>query len=205
MGPGVPHSVISLQQPECRPVSTVVSGSHFLNRFSMGPTLHASIKHAFWHDVWTNATHDDRDFSIARMLVWQALSMDAGAEWPFQGENLYSLLVMGLVPSLLQSLPFKSHDDKGVPQGEDEPVEDAEDATAARTWLERYDPTEKSAESPNHSQTFLAAVRHEMVGVSQLIVFQLPPSDMEQFQQFWTSARSLFIDEYTRRCEYNRS
>ena len=106
MGPGVPHTVVSLQKAGCQHVPTVMMGSHCLNRSTMLATLHGAIKHAFWHDVWTNATHDDRDFSIARMLVWQAMRMDAGTPWPFKGQNLYALLVMGIIPLLLQSLPF---------------------------------------------------------------------------------------------------
>jgi|SRR5271170_1101939 len=197
MGPGVPHSVISLQQPGYRPVSTVMTGSHCLNRFSMAPTLYTSIKHAFWHDVWTNATHDDRDFAVARMLLWQAMRMEADAEHPFKGENLYSLLVMGLVPFVLQSLPFHAY---AAAEG------NAKDGgTTAKQWLERYDPMEDSEHSSRPSDMFLTAVRHHMVKLSRLILFQLGPEDMKQFQRFWVTARGLFVDEYERRCQYTRS
>ena len=131
--------------------------------------------------------------------------MDAGTEWPFQGENLYSLLVMGLVPFLLQSLPFKEYSHPGIEPGERMEADEPDKVKAAKNWLEHYDPTTKSAESPGPSAVFLTAVRHEMVEVSNMIVSLLPPSDMEQFQQFWTSVRSLFIDEYMSRCKYNHS
>ncbi len=189
MAPGVPHSVISLQQPECLPVSTVMSGSHCLNHFRMAATLHGSIKHAFWHDVWTNATHDDCDFAIAHMLVWQAMHMESEAEWPFQGQNLYSLLVMGLVPFVLQSLPFHAHNKVGEGQAREA------DATA-ECWLELYNPIEDSKHAPSPSDVFLTAVHRNMVQVSHLIISNLPSSDVKHFQQFWVMARSLFLDEY---------
>ncbi len=196
MAPGVPHSIISLQQPECLPVSTVMSGSHCLNCFCMAATLHGSIKHAFWHDVWTNATHDDCDFAIACMLVWQAMHMESEAEWPFQGQNLYSLLVMGLVPFVLQSLPFHAHNKVGEGQ-----VREA-DATAEH-WLELYNPIEDSKHVPSPSNVFLAAIHHNMVQVSHLIISNLPSSDVKHFQQFWVTAWSLFLDKYKCWCKYN--
>lgn len=211
MGPGVPHSVISLQKPGCRPVSTVMSGSHCLNRFSMAATLHASIQHAFWHDVWTNATHDDRDFSIARMLAWQVMHMEAMEEWPFKGEDLYALLVMGLVPFVLRSLPFAAHILVDSTHGEEMELDEvdaelakAADATVA-LWLQTYDPTTNSDVAPTPSKAFLTAVRDEMPRISQLIISKLPSSAREAFRLFWTDTRELFIEEYERRCEYNRS
>src|SRR5260370_1757866 len=175
MAPGVPHSVISLQQPECLPVSTVMSGSHCLNCFRMATTLHGSIKHAVWHDVWTNATHNDCDFAIACMLVWQAMHMESEAEWPFQGQNLYSLLVMGLVPFVLQSLPFHAHNK--VKEGQ---VKEAN--PTAECSLELYNPIEDSKHAPSPSDGFLMAVHCNMRQVSCLIILKLPSSDGKHFQ-----------------------
>jgi hypothetical protein len=168
----------------------------------MVPTLHASIKHTFWHDVWTNAMHDDRDFVIARMLAWQAMQMDGNKDWPFKGKDLYSLLVMGRIPFLLHSLPFKARGQDGAQQ-QDEMDPDAPKEAAGIDWLERYDPTVAFSDSSNPSTAFLTAVRREMAKISRLITFQLPPSDIEQFQKFWKSARLLFIEEYKSRCLYN--
>jgi hypothetical protein len=150
----------------------------------MVASLHGAIKHAFWHDVWTNATHDDRDFSIARMLVWQAMRMDAGADWPFKGKNLYALLTMGVLPLVLQSLPFSSQ--------------------AGAEWLDHYDPLDKPPFIPTPSDTFLHSVREKMAEVTRLIIRQLPGPELAAFQCFWEDQRAIFIQEFQRRCKYNK-
>jgi hypothetical protein len=146
-------------------------------------SLHGAIKHAFWHDVWTNATHDDRDFSIARMLVWQAMRMDAGAAWAFTGTNLYALLVMGILPLLLQSLPFSTR--------------------AGTEWLAHYDPLDSPPLISTPSDAFLHSVREKMAQVARLIIQQLPRPEVAMFQQFWKNQRAIFIKEFERRCRYN--
>jgi hypothetical protein len=210
LGPGVPHCVMSLQKPGHRAVSTVMYGSHFLNRFSMEATLYSSIQHAFWHDVWTNATHDDRDFSIARMLAWQALRMRANAEWPFTGRNLYALLAMGMVPTSLLSLPFHMHAPKKEVPGDEMEVDEVEaellraaDATAA-LWLTTYDPTADSNDIPSPAKAFLVAVRQEMGKISRLIHSKLPHEDVHAFDRYWSHVREVFLVEFERRCQYNR-
>jgi len=115
----------------------------------MTATLHSSIKHALWHDVWTNATHDDCNFAIAHMLVWQAMHMESEAEWPFQGQNLYSLLVMGLVPIVLQSLPFHAY--KEVEEGQA-----MEAGETGKCWLELYSPIEDSKHASRSSPSSIS-------------------------------------------------
>jgi len=150
----------------------------------MVASLHGAIKHTFWHDVWTNATHDDCDFSIARMLTWQAMRMDAGAAWPFKGSNLYALLALGILPLLLQSLPF---------------------STQARTeWLDHYDPLNNPPFIPTPSDTFLHSVREKMAQVTRLIMQQLPGPELAGFQRFWEHQRAIFIQEFECRCTYNK-
>lgn len=184
MGPGVPHTVVSLQRAGCRYVPAVMSGSHCLSRFSMLASLHSAIKHAFWHDVWTNAMHDDRDFSIARMLVWQLMHMDASTAWPFKGKNLYALLVMGILPLLLQSLPFSTR--------------------AGTEWLDHYDPLNNLPFESTPSDTFLHGIREKMAQVAHLIIKHLPAMELAKFQQFWEDERTIFIQEFERRCKYNK-
>lgn len=206
MGPGVPHTVVSLQRPGCRPVSTVMLGSHFYNRFSMWRTLVASIRHALWHDVWTNAVHDDRDYSIARMLAWQEMRMrgDADGESPFQGRELYALLVMGMLPFILQSIPFPTAAvDADDASGEEMAVDSAE--AAGKCWLETYDPLKMLAYIPTPSDALLDAVRHAMVSVAQSILSRFSPSQSREFLKVWADARTIFIAEYESRCQYNHS
>jgi hypothetical protein len=172
----------------------------------MVATLHASIKHIFWHDVWTNAIHDDRDFSIARMLVWQEMRMAAGADWPFKGDNLNALLVMGRLPSVLQSVPFWIYTRREVTEEEMEVDEGTLDVgVVEKDWLEHYDPMRDPPYVSRPSDDFQKAVRLEMVRLSKLIIWQLTPSERQSFQLFWADTRKVFIQEYERRCEYNLS
>src|SRR5260370_31298877 len=90
-------------------------------------------------------------------------------------------LVMGLVPFVLQSLPFHAHNKLGEGQ-----VREA-DATAEH-WLELYNPIKDSKHAPSPSNVFLAAVHHNMVQVSHLIISNLPSSDNMHFQQVWIFA-----------------
>src|SRR6266849_1893662 len=204
MLPGMPHFVFSAYQPERRPVSAVVSGSHCLSRFTMEASLLASIKHAFWHDVWTNATHDDRDFLIARMLIWQQMWMEQNAEWPFVGVNLYALLAMGRLSLLLRSAPFSLH-----PQNEQSPdamdTDEDEDLEESCRWLESYDPTRDLLGDDNAADRLLSKVRHEMVQVVGAIRRKLSPSEDAAYGAFLKEKRRIFMDEYERRCNYNRS
>ncbi len=108
----------------------------------------------------------------------------------------------GRIPFLLHSLPFKADTRDGAQQ-RDKIDPDTPKEGAGIDWLERYDPTLAFSDSSNPSAAFLTAVRREMAKISRLIAFQLPPSDIEQFQKFWKSARSLFIEEYKSRCLYN--
>ena len=147
-------------------------------------SLRGAIKHALWHDVWTNSTHDDRDFSIARMLAWQAMRMHSGVAWPFQGKNLYALLVMGIIPRLLQSVPFSTKTDAA--------------------WLARYDPLSDAPHVPSPSNNLLQSVHKKMAQVSHLIIQQLAAPELAQFQRFWADERAMFIQEFESRCKYNR-
>lgn len=176
MGPGVPHAIVSLQQPGCCPVSTVMVGSHFYNWFSMWGTLIAAIRHALWHDVWTNAVHDDCDYSIARMLVWQEMHMraDADDKSPFQGRELYTLLVMGMLLFILQSIPFPTAADDDA-SGEEMEVDRMLEAgrvteAAGKHWLETYDPLNTLAYNPTPSNDLLDTVCHAMASVAHSIL-----------------------------------
>jgi hypothetical protein len=194
----------------------VMLGSHFYNRFSMWRTLVAAIRHALWHDVWTNALHDDRDYCIARMLVWQEMRMrgDADGSWPFpetpfEGRELYALLVMGMLSFILQSMPFSTtttDDASGEEMEVDGTLEAGEGAeVAGRRWLETYDPLQTFAYAPTPSDVFLDAVRRDMALVAHSILSRFSPSQSQEFLQVWADARSIFIQEYERRCQYNRS
>lgn len=199
----MPHSVVSLQRPGYRPVSTVMLGSHFYNQFSMWPTLVAAITHALWHDVWTNAEHDDRDYSIARMLAWQEMRMRAGAQWPFEGRDLHALVVMGMLPFIFQSLPFSidaADDASGEEMEVDGTTTDAGKGEKAlgKRWLETYNPLATCPDPKNPSDRLLDTVRHDMALLAHSILSRLSSSQTQEFLQVWSDARSIFIMEYER-------
>jgi hypothetical protein len=147
----------------------------------MHESLCGAIKHSWWHDVWTNATHDDRDLCIARMLTWQRMRMNSGADWPFQGQNLYALIAMGFLPRLLQSFPH-----------------------AGNEWLDHYNPLDNPPYIPTPSEAFLNSIRQKMAEVSDLIVGELPLLEQGQFQQFWREQREVFEEEFKSRRQYNQ-
>jgi hypothetical protein len=66
--PGLPHAVFSVAKQGQKPTCVVMSGSHFISEYSLPLMLEAAISHSAWHDVWTNATHDDVIFHIDWML-----------------------------------------------------------------------------------------------------------------------------------------
>lgn len=61
------------------------------------------IRHAIWHNDWSNDQHDNIVITIARMLKWQLI---AQRQRPFQGRNLYALIMMGKFNLLLDGLPY---------------------------------------------------------------------------------------------------
>lgn len=68
MPPGLPHAVFSVSLQGYRPTSVLMSGSHFISEHSLPAMLEASISHSLWHDIWTNALHDDKIAHMAWML-----------------------------------------------------------------------------------------------------------------------------------------
>lgn len=88
------------------PQSVAMSGSHFLSHFTMVQSLYTAISYAIWQNIWANAEHNDCNYTIAKMLVWQAHFQGGNA--PFKGKNLYTLLMFGKLhhpPPLLEPLP----------------------------------------------------------------------------------------------------
>jgi hypothetical protein len=187
MPPGTFHAVFTVDIPFLGPKSTVMTGSHFLSRHTMAASLFAAISHVFWHDLWTNATHDDRDYTIARMLAWQAYASPSNA--PFEGKNLYALLVFGKLPHLLRSLPWKkSH-------------------ALASSWLRRFDPLAALPDGgldqfPAHR--LLQDVRAYMGRLCDRIVLGLKPQQREDYREFWEDARAFYTMEFEAREQYNR-
>src|ERR1700694_722389 len=103
MPPNTRHAVATLMKRDGPYEPTVMRGYHAMNRHTMVRTLYGSIDHALFHDVWSNTSHDDRDFSIGHMLAWQ----ESGNPKPFKGDALYALLFLGKNAAYLRSPPHE--------------------------------------------------------------------------------------------------
>lgn len=169
-----------------------MSGSHFLSRHTLDISLYAAISNAFGNDIWTDAVHDDRDYTTSRMLSWQVHSHGAGAPLPFKGKGLYALLMFGSLHPLLRSLPIRTL------------------GKSDAAWLESFDPEEyftnveawRLEEYP--AQKFLASVREGMPRMSHYIASKMSLEELEAYREFWQEVRSFFIAEFKARVRYNK-
>jgi hypothetical protein len=180
MPPGMFHSVFTVDLPSLGPRSVVMSGSHFLSRYTMDQTLYASISHTFWHDVWTNATHDDRDYTIARMLAWHILHPR------FTGVNLHALLLLGTRHKHLRSLPLKQSPSKDP------------------SWLHAFDPTKNQADLDRikdfPARQLLYKVRKYMEEeLCGFIYDGMSKSDRESYVTFWGRIGKFYEKEFNNR------
>jgi hypothetical protein len=152
----------------------------------MEKSLYAAVSHSFWHGLWTNATHDDRDYTIARMLAWQAYLLGKNA--PFKGRNLYSLLMFGKLHPLLRSLPWKK---------------------TSSSSLQRFNPLEDHAEDqPARLEAFpadrlLHDVREFMGRLCDEIVGHMSMEERQDYDDFWQEVRAFYITELEAREQYN--
>lgn len=72
-------------------------------------TLAHGIKYAIWHDDWTNSRHDLFLVAVARMLQWQSLFPGRHHPLrPFRNQDLFALLVMGLLPQIVFPVSYNS-------------------------------------------------------------------------------------------------
>lgn len=159
----------------------------------MDKSLYATISNAFWHDVWTNACHDDRDFIICRMLAWQVYSDSSPSRGPppFKGKSLFALLMFGLFHKVLRSLPLK--------------VLEASDPT----WLEHFNPEERDdvetlrlEQSPAHR--LLSEVRDLMPQMCRDIVSRMEAEELNDFAKFCTEVQVYYRSEFEARVKYNK-
>ena len=175
-------------------MSALMWGEHYMTRNTMAKTLFSTIGHVFWHDLWTNAMHDDRDFLVSSMLTWQALHHPYSRDAPFTGTNLFALIVIGKLSCLLRSLPLVNPPNEG-----------------GDAWLEAFEPPQLThhpqlagfPKLPAHK--FLDEVRMFMWDVSGYLITQLNTDDRERFNRFWKEARSYYETEFHKRVEYNRT
>lgn len=187
MLPGTYHAMWMVNILPLGPRSTVMSGSYFMSQYTMDQSLYAAILHTFWHDLWTNATHDDRDYTIVRMLAWQYYLMPTH-NGPFKGRSLYALLIFSRLHSLLRSLPWKKSCGR-------EPL-----------WLECFVP---EGSQPLHLEGFpahklLHEVRGYMVELCDRVRGAMTAEQGEEFDRFYDIC-AYYESESNARAKYNRT
>jgi len=109
---GAVHAVVTLEELEMAGClifpgpAIMLGGSGFLRGW-MEASLAHGIRYAVWHQDWSNSNHDDFIVTIARMLQWQLLfPRNNRSSLPFNGRNLYALIMMGFLHQALCGLPY---------------------------------------------------------------------------------------------------
>src|ERR1700733_10303884 len=111
---------------------------------------------------------------------------------------------MGMLPFILQSIPFQNIIADNAYRVEME-VDGTTLEAAGKRWLETYNPFQPPPYDSTPSDTFLDAVCHDMLAIARSILGQLSSLQSQEFLQVWADDRSIFIEEYEQRCQYNRS
>lgn len=188
---GLPHAVYSVALAGFKPTCAVVSGSHFISEYSMSRMLDAAISHSVWHDVWTNATHDDVVYHVDWMLHDLLLrSVNGIPSRILQNTNAFALFTYARFAPWLSSLPHQRHFDNP-------------------TWLRTFDPLADLRSRLEENPSTQAATRRMLDALDQLArkadeaISSLPPVDYQAFQAVWESSRCALESEIQRRVNYN--
>lgn len=193
MPPGLPHAVFSVAKEGFQPTSVLMTGSHFLSEFSMSSSLEAAISHSLWHDVWTNATHDDVIFHVDWMLHDILLRSQNGVPSNFNKGNVaFALLTYARFAPWLRSLPHQLHNDNP-------------------TWLHKFDPIQELHLRLSENPSTAAATLRMMNALNALgrkadeLIAALSPQDRQAFNTFWEATWKHLQFEISRRVQYNSS
>ena len=193
MPPGLPHAVFSVAKQGQKPTCIVMSGSHFISEYSLPLMLEAAISHSVWHDVWTNATHDDVIFHIDWMLHNVLLrSVNGVPSRILQGNNAFALATYARFAPWLSSLPHQKH--IGNP-----------------TWLREFDPLGDLCKRLSQNRSTQAATRRMLDAWNRVarkadeLIGSFLATDYQAFQLFWEASRKQLKLEIQRRIDYNIS
>lgn len=201
MGPGVPHCVFTLDRTGFVSVPCVMIGSHFLSCSTMSAALAVRIALMFWHDVYTNVSHDDLDYLIGRMLSHQAsVGNSSSTGSPFlAGDDLFATLMMAQLSRVIRSVPYPDSDD----------TQEGERSNRVRQtakWLEGYNPlaAHKAAlESDDGVLTFKNAVQEGALMAVAQIVERMDDTTHQNYQFYWASVREYFSVELESRLRWS--
>jgi hypothetical protein len=193
MPPGLPHAVFSVVMKGWKPTCVIMSGSHFISEYSLPLMLEAAISHSAWHDVWTNATHDDVIFHVDWILHNLLLrSVNGVPSRILQGNNAFALVTYARFAPWLSSLPHQRH--VGNP-----------------AWLKEFEPLSNLRARLSQNASTQAATRQRLDALDQLarkadeLISSFLPIDYRAFQAFWEASRKKLESEIQRRIDYNIS
>jgi hypothetical protein len=191
MPPGLPHAVFSVGMEGYKPTCAILSGSHFISEYSMSLMLEAAISHSIWHDVWTNAMHDDVIIHVDWMLHNLLLRSSSGIPSRIlRDHNAFALVTYGRFAPWLRSLPHQSHVDNP-------------------TWLREFGPLDDLHARLSENSSTQAATRRTLDILNRLArkadvcISSFPPSDRLAFEKFWEASQQKHRREIQRRMDYN--
>jgi hypothetical protein len=190
---GTPCAVFTVTPSGDKLQPCVMFGSRYFSRSTLVQSLHGAISDSFWQVERMNARRDDWDVDLAKMLIWQIGFGDKHMAYtPFCGEHLYALIMFGKLAPLLESLPALS------------------DTAHESDWLEMIDPedyrSKRASQNPFDQATWqhLKTVRSLMSALAHRLMEELNSRQLEEFHDFWTRTRTAWLDELTRRKEYEK-
>lgn len=188
---GLVHLVFSVKRNGFKPTSVLMSGSHFLSEHSLTRMLDAAISHSLWHDVWTNATHDDViahvDWMLHSLLI---RSSDRRPTQVYEPQQVYALLTYASLAPWLSSLPHQLN--HGNP-----------------TWLETFDPTRDLEDRLSQDASTAAATARTLDILEGLrckaaaCVALLHNQEHRLFNAFWAASRQSLANEMKAQTAYN--
>ncbi|KAF8295390.1 hypothetical protein DL93DRAFT_2173907, partial [Clavulina sp. PMI_390] len=189
--PCTPHAVFSVSKEGFWTSSILMAGSHFLSRYTLGRTIEGAIFHALYHDMWTNADHDDMVFNVELMI--HDLLMHHGArpaEKMFANDYVFALVAFARFAPWLRTLPHKPH--------KDDPI-----------WLIGFDPIVDLSSRLNADESTKAATSRMLTALNMVaskadtLALEFTTNQMENFQEFWQATYNKLVTEILWRTQYN--
>ena len=191
MPPGLPHAIFTVAMKGYKPTCVIMSGSHFISKYTMSLMLEAAISHSAWHDVWTNATHDGIiahvDWMLHNLLVHSVNGIPSRI---LKNGNVFALVIYARLVPWLSSLPHQRQLENPA-------------------WLKNLLPLEdlRSRMSQNPSTQ---AATNRTLGILDCLAWKADecissflPADFSTFKLAWEASRHKLESELQRRLDYN--
>ena len=185
--------MFSIAMKGWKPTCVIMSGSHFISEHSLLLMLEAAISHSAWHDVWTNATHDDVIFHLDWMLHYLLLhSVNGVPSHILQGNNAFALVTYAHFALWLSSLLHQRH--VGKP-----------------TWLREFAPLHDLHAWFSQNPSTQAATCQRLDALDQLarkadeLISSFLPIYYQAFQAFWEASSKKLESEIQHCIDYNIS